>query len=209
MRMRTARPCPFIWRGARRKWASRSARLFWSVLAVAASVVVSSTACSGDRGGQRSTDASSSEAVIRITGSDTMVNLVQAWAENYKQVRPDGFRAGRRRRFRRGHRRPHRRDSRYRRRQSRDEGRRDVIARRHAMAQSPRNSRSPSMRSPSTSTRTTRSMSISHRRTRRDLRRTRTDREMVSTRRHESGLHERPDHPRGPPEQLRHVRLLS
>jgi phosphate transport system substrate-binding protein len=26
---------------------------------------------------------------IRITGSDTMVNLVQAWAENYKQKRPD------------------------------------------------------------------------------------------------------------------------
>jgi phosphate transport system substrate-binding protein len=27
--------------------------------------------------------------VIRITGSDTMVNLVQAWAENYRQVKPD------------------------------------------------------------------------------------------------------------------------
>lgn len=26
---------------------------------------------------------------IRITGSDTMVNLVQAWAENYKQKRPE------------------------------------------------------------------------------------------------------------------------
>src|SRR5918994_1551034 len=26
---------------------------------------------------------------IRITGSDTMVNLVQAWAENYKNKRPD------------------------------------------------------------------------------------------------------------------------
>ena len=26
---------------------------------------------------------------IRITGSDTMVNLVQAWAENYKKKRPD------------------------------------------------------------------------------------------------------------------------
>jgi hypothetical protein len=26
--------------------------------------------------------------VIRITGSDTMVNLVQAWADNYKSIRP-------------------------------------------------------------------------------------------------------------------------
>jgi phosphate transport system substrate-binding protein len=43
--------------------------------------MVSTAACSDDRGGQR--------AVIRITGSDTMVNLVQAWAENYKQARPD------------------------------------------------------------------------------------------------------------------------
>jgi phosphate transport system substrate-binding protein len=32
--------------------------------------------------------ASSTRSVIRITGSDTMVNLVQAWAENYAKVRP-------------------------------------------------------------------------------------------------------------------------
>jgi phosphate transport system substrate-binding protein len=32
--------------------------------------------------------AGSSRPVIRITGSDTMVNMVQAWAENYKDVRP-------------------------------------------------------------------------------------------------------------------------
>jgi phosphate transport system substrate-binding protein len=66
-----------------------AASIFWAVLAIGASLVVSSTACSGGRGEQRSTDAASSEAVIRITGSDTMVNLVQAWAENYKQARPD------------------------------------------------------------------------------------------------------------------------
>lgn len=36
------------------------------------------------------TDSSAQAAVtIRITGSDTMVNLVQAWAENYKTKRPD------------------------------------------------------------------------------------------------------------------------
>ena len=68
---------------------SMSASIFWAALAIGAGVVVSSTACSDGRGGQRSTDVSSTEAVIRITGSDTMVNLVQAWAENYKQARPD------------------------------------------------------------------------------------------------------------------------
>jgi phosphate transport system substrate-binding protein len=73
----------------RKSMLSVSASIFRTVLAIGASVFVSSIACSGDRGGQRSTDASSSEAVIRITGSDTMVNLVQAWAENYKQARPD------------------------------------------------------------------------------------------------------------------------
>jgi phosphate transport system substrate-binding protein len=36
----------------------------------------------------RSADERAS-VTVRITGSDTMVNLVQAWAENYKTVRPD------------------------------------------------------------------------------------------------------------------------
>jgi phosphate transport system substrate-binding protein len=66
---------------------SMSVSIFCLALAVGASLVAA--ACSGGRGEHRSTDASSSEAVIRITGSDTMVNLVQAWAENYKQARPD------------------------------------------------------------------------------------------------------------------------
>ena len=30
-----------------------------------------------------------SATVVRITGSDTMVNLVQAWAENYRKTQPD------------------------------------------------------------------------------------------------------------------------
>lgn len=33
--------------------------------------------------------AVSTSVVIRLTGSDTMVNLDQAWAENYKKVKPD------------------------------------------------------------------------------------------------------------------------
>jgi phosphate transport system substrate-binding protein len=37
----------------------------------------------------RSDSESRASVTIRITGSDTMVNLVQAWAENYKNERPD------------------------------------------------------------------------------------------------------------------------
>jgi phosphate transport system substrate-binding protein len=48
------------------------------IAGLAAVLLASSIACSGAQG----------RAVIRITGSDTMVNLVQAWAENYKDVRP-------------------------------------------------------------------------------------------------------------------------
>jgi len=48
------------------------------------------TACSrGEKREAASTPAAGAGAVIRITGSDTMVNLVQAWAENYKKKRPD------------------------------------------------------------------------------------------------------------------------
>jgi phosphate transport system substrate-binding protein len=47
-------------------------------------------ACSSDKSGQpASTQGSPGGAAIRITGSDTMVNLVQAWAENYRKARPD------------------------------------------------------------------------------------------------------------------------
>lgn len=37
----------------------------------------------------KSAAGSTASAVIRITGSDTMVNLVQAWAENYRKKRPE------------------------------------------------------------------------------------------------------------------------
>ena len=40
-------------------------------------------------GGSRSSNESSEASVIRIEGSDTMVNLAQAWAEAYKQQHPD------------------------------------------------------------------------------------------------------------------------
>lgn len=52
--------------------------------ALAAIVVVSSLAChdAGPRQFRRRPD------VVRITGSDTMVNLLQAWAEHYHDIRP-------------------------------------------------------------------------------------------------------------------------
>ena len=59
------------------------------ITGVAAVLLASSIACSGAQGGNvGATQGRPARAVIRITGSDTMVNLVQAWAENYKDVRP-------------------------------------------------------------------------------------------------------------------------
>ncbi len=60
--------------------------LLWLVL------VAGAAACSGStpaESGGTGAPAASSGMVIRLTGSDTMVNLNQAWAENYKAVKPD------------------------------------------------------------------------------------------------------------------------
>ncbi|MEQ1760741.1 MAG: phosphate ABC transporter substrate-binding protein [Vicinamibacterales bacterium] len=50
-----------------------------------------SAACSGSSSTTTSAPAetAASGVVIRLTGSDTMVNLNQAWAENYKKIKPD------------------------------------------------------------------------------------------------------------------------
>jgi phosphate transport system substrate-binding protein len=58
-------------------------RRLWLAACLAAAACSSGTHTIGTDG------TSGSASVIRITGSDTMVNLVQAWAENYGQVRPD------------------------------------------------------------------------------------------------------------------------
>ena len=44
--------------------------------------------CSGPPALTRPAPASA-VPVVRVTGSDTMVNLMQAWAERYRAVRPD------------------------------------------------------------------------------------------------------------------------
>jgi len=66
-----------------------SVTTFWIDLAASASMVMCSTACSAGKSRQPASTQASSGLVIRITGSDTMVNLVQAWAENYKTARPE------------------------------------------------------------------------------------------------------------------------
>jgi phosphate transport system substrate-binding protein len=53
---------------------------------VGALLLVSVIACSPTT--HRGTGAGPARAVIRITGSDTMVNLLQAWAEHYTKVQP-------------------------------------------------------------------------------------------------------------------------
>lgn len=60
------------------------------ILTLAMCLLGVATACSKSEPGAAKPDAASSPgSVIRVTGSDTMVNLVQAWAENYKKVRPE------------------------------------------------------------------------------------------------------------------------
>lgn len=64
----------------------------WRV-SVAACLACLTLACSspekGDAASSGGAPPASASTVIRITGSDTMVNLVQAWAENYRKKRPD------------------------------------------------------------------------------------------------------------------------
>jgi len=57
-------------------------------LVIAAGLFSGVIGCSG-AGPNESASTGTSGVVIRITGSDTMVNLDQAWAENYKKARPD------------------------------------------------------------------------------------------------------------------------
>ena len=146
--------------------------------------------------------------VIRLTGSDTMVNLDQAWAENYKTVEAGRVGAGGRRRVRRGHRRPHRRHPRHRRVQPRDGARRNRARHEVGGQRRRRNSSSGSMRWRCTCTTATRSRRS----------RSRSWREIYGdggklTKWSQLGMQEpgvrlRRDHPRQPAEQLRHLRLL-
>jgi phosphate transport system substrate-binding protein len=66
----------------------------WSRLSLAACAVAATCACGGGAPSNTATTPApnaggGSATVIRITGSDTMINLVQAWAENYRKKKPD------------------------------------------------------------------------------------------------------------------------
>jgi phosphate transport system substrate-binding protein len=72
-------PCRW-WLGDVLSPSGQSSRVLSPVLCL----LVLAAACS-----RTDDSASGNSVVIRITGSDTMVNLVQAWAENYHKVRPE------------------------------------------------------------------------------------------------------------------------
>ncbi len=72
--------------------ATRRASAARSMIALGLAVgALVSGACSGSTSTTSTPADAGAKAgvVIRLTGSDTMVNLDQAWAENYKKVKPD------------------------------------------------------------------------------------------------------------------------
>jgi phosphate transport system substrate-binding protein len=56
---------------------------------VSVALLTVAAACSRDSASATNDADSGAAAVVRLTGSDTMVNLDQAWAENYRSVMPD------------------------------------------------------------------------------------------------------------------------
>jgi phosphate transport system substrate-binding protein len=58
-------------------------------LVVAASLATCLLQTGCDKGGSSGGDNTSKKVAIQVKGSDTMVNLAQAWAEEYKKVAPD------------------------------------------------------------------------------------------------------------------------
>ncbi|MDH3718060.1 MAG: phosphate ABC transporter substrate-binding protein [Planctomycetota bacterium] len=61
----------------------------WSTAGLLMLVVFTGCPGSTDTAGGRGTDAGSGKLTIRVDGSDTMVNLAQAWAEEYNKSHPD------------------------------------------------------------------------------------------------------------------------
>lgn len=59
----------------------------WAILAAAVCLPLAITGCGG--GNSTGQSGEGGKVVIRVEGSDTMINLAQAWAEEYHKVRPD------------------------------------------------------------------------------------------------------------------------
>ncbi len=67
---------------------SRRAWLGVSLAAVAGTALPASLGCGRRRGAAGSGDGGKAKSVIQNAGSDTMVNLAQAWAEEYARIEP-------------------------------------------------------------------------------------------------------------------------
>ena len=59
------------------------------ILLLSVAAALSFVACSSGDASESGASPAGGEAIVRLTGSDTMVNLDQAWAENYKKVKPE------------------------------------------------------------------------------------------------------------------------
>jgi len=62
---------------------------YLSVALIGAAVALSAAGCSGQRGAEAGSAQAQAARTIQNTGSDTLVNLALAWAENYMGAYPD------------------------------------------------------------------------------------------------------------------------
>ena len=62
---------------------------YLSVALIGAAVVLSAAGCSGQRGAGEGSAQAQAARTVQNTGSDTLVNLALAWAENYMGAHPD------------------------------------------------------------------------------------------------------------------------
>jgi phosphate transport system substrate-binding protein len=62
---------------------------YFAVAVIGAAVVLSAAGCSGPRGAEVGSAQAQAARTIQNTGSDTLVNLALAWAENYMVAHPE------------------------------------------------------------------------------------------------------------------------
>ena len=62
---------------------------YLSVALIGAAVALSAAGCSGQRGAEAGSAQAQAARTIQNTGSDTLVNLALAWAENYMGAYPE------------------------------------------------------------------------------------------------------------------------
>jgi phosphate transport system substrate-binding protein len=62
---------------------------YFAVALIGAAVALAATGCSGQRGAEAGSAQAQAARTIQNTGSDTLVNLALAWAENYMGAHPE------------------------------------------------------------------------------------------------------------------------